>query len=421
MNDMPANGASRNASHGKEDGLRIVSVEAIPVAIPIQAPILTCYGSLGSYSRTVIKMTTASGLVGWGELSGRYGPAIFKRFEPVIVGQNPWDAAYILQRIKHWNYYPFEKPEPLMAGIEIALLDLVGKATGQPIYRLLGGQVHRQVPVAAYVFYRHDSPQGHGKVHSVDEIVAHAHEQVSRYGFGAIKLKGGYFAPEVDRDALEALRAEFGRDMRLRLDPQGSWTPTTAIRIGRDLDALGLEYYEDPCWNAAGMAQIRKSVTTPLATNMCVTQFEEFQPAIAIGAIDIVLADLWYWGGVRATIAVDRMCAATGIDLGMHSSAELGIAWAAMIHTASAMPNLKLAIDCMNHHLVDDILVGGKIEPRNGVVAAPDGPGLGVEVDEDKLAKYAELARSGTASDRFLNPAIADSARPQWHPSMPAW
>lgn len=401
--------------------MRIASMEAIPVVIPIEAPILTCYGSLSSYSRTVIKMTTENGLVGWGELSGRYGAAIFKRFEPVILGQNPWDAAYVLQRIKHWNYYPFEKPEPLMAGIEIALLDLIGKATGEPVYRLLGGRVRDEVPVAAYVFYRHENSSGEGKIDSIDKVVAYAREQVSRHGFGAIKLKGGYFAPEVDRDALEALRAEFGRDMRLRVDPQGSWTPATAIRIGRDLDAIGLEYYEDPCWNAAGMAQVRKSVTTPLATNMCVTQFEEFYPAVAIGAIDIVLSDLWYWGGVRATIAVDRMCAAAGIDLGMHSSAELGIGWAAMIHVASAMPNLKLAIDCMNLHLVDDILVGGKIEPRHGVVRVPDGPGLGVEIDEDKLAGYAELARSGAGSDRFLNPAIADQARPGWHPSMPAW
>lgn len=420
MTDGRTNGAGRNGA-AVDGGMRIASIEAIPVVIPIEAPVLTCYGSLGSYSRTVIRVTTENGLVGWGELSGRYGPAIFKRFEPVILGRDPWDAAYILQRIKHWNYYPFEKPEPLMAGIEIALLDLAGKACGQPVYRLLGGQVHREIPVAAYVFYRHDNRDGNGKVHTIDGIVDYARQQVSRHGFGAIKLKGGYFAPEVDRDALEALRAEFGRDMRLRLDPQGSWTPTTAIRIGRDLDALGLEYYEDPCWNAAGMAQIRKSITTPLATNMCVTQFEEFHPAVSIGAIDIVLTDLWYWGGVRATIAVDRMCAAAGIDIGMHSSAEMGIGWAAMIHAASAMPNLRIAIDCMNLHLVDDILVGGKIEARNGVVSPPDGPGLGIEVDEDKLARYAELARAGTASDRFLNPAIADSARPDWHPSMPAW
>jgi glucarate dehydratase len=234
-------------------------------------------------------------------------------------------------------------------------------------------------------------------------------------------LKGGYYAPEVDRDTLEAFRDTFGRDMRLRLDPQGSWTPATAIRIGRALDAIGLEYYEDPCWNAAAMAQVRRSVTTPLATNMCVTQFEEFYPAVALGAIDIVLADLWYWGGIRATMAVDRMCAAAGIDLGMHSSAELGIGWAAMIHTAAAMPNLKLAIDCMNLHLTDDIIVGGKIEPKDGMVAPPDGPGLGVEVDEEKLARYAALATSGTASDRFLDPTLADSARPGWHPRMPSW
>jgi len=421
MDYMPADSTTQERREAGTDDMRIASIEVIPVVIPIEAPILTCYGSLSSYSRTVIRVTTQNGLVGWGELSGRYGAAIFKRFEPVILGQNPWDAAHILQRIKHWNYYPFEKPEPLMAGIEIALLDLVGKATGEPVYRLLGGRVRREVPVAAYVFFRHANAEGAGKVHTVDEVVAHAREQVSRYGFDAIKLKGGYFPPETDRDTMEALRAEFGRDMRLRLDPQGSWTPATAIRIGRDLDAIGLEYYEDPCWNAAGMAQVRKSVTTPLATNMCVTQFEEFHPAIAIGAIDIVLSDLWYWGGVRATIAVDRMCAATGIDLGMHSSAELGIGWAAMIHAACAMPNLKLAIDCMNLHLVDDILAGGKIEPRGGVVSPPEGPGLGIEIDEDKLARYAELARSGAASDRFLNPAIADQARPGWHPSMPAW
>src|SRR5690606_37303094 len=118
---------------------------------------------------------------------------------------------------------------------------------------------------------------------------------------------------------------------------------------------------------------------------------------------------------------VDRMCAATGIDLGMHSSAERGIGGAAMIHAACAMPNLKLAIDCMNLHLVVDIVAGGKIEHIGRDVSAPGGPGLGIYLDEDKLARYAELARSGAASDRFLNPAIADQARPGWHPSMPAW
>ncbi|WP_108660226.1 mandelate racemase/muconate lactonizing enzyme family protein [Acuticoccus kandeliae] len=405
----------------RDASLAIESIDIIPVVVPIEAPILTCYGSLGSYSRAVVRITTSNGIVGWGETSGRYKADIFNRFAPIIVGANPWDSGTIIQRIKNWNYYPYETPEPLMAAIEMALLDIQGKVIGEPIYRLLGGRAHTSVEVASYLFFRHANADGHGEIHTVEDVLAFARDQASRYGFGAMKLKGGYFEPNFDRDVMEALRAEFGRDMRLRIDPQGSWTPATAIRIGRDLDAIGIEYYEDPCWNAAAMAKVRKSVTTPLATNMCVTQFEEFNPAIAIGAVDVVLADLWYWGGMRAVMALDRMCAANGIDLGMHSGAELGIGWAAMVQTAYAMPNLRLAIDCMNLHLVDDIIVGGKIEPKDGIVAPLEAPGLGIEIDEDKLEKYRALASSGAAADRFLNPAIADSARPGWHPRMPAW
>ncbi len=401
--------------------LVIEGVESIAVAVPIEAPILTCYGSLGSYSRTLIKITTNTGVVGWGETSGRYKADIVKRFEPVLLGASPWDSSTIIQRIKNWNYYPYEKPEPLMAAFEMALLDIQGKVAGEPIYRLLGGRAHHQIPVASYLFFRHANAAGQGEIHTIDEAIAFAKDQVSRFGFGAIKLKGGYYAPETDRDLLEALRDTFGRDMKLRLDPQGSWTPVTAIRIGRQLDAIGLEYYEDPCWNAAQMAKVRTSVTTPLATNMCVTQFEDFYPAVALGAVDVVLADLWYWGGIRATMAVDQMCAASGIDLGMHSGAELGIGWAAMLQTAAAMPHLRLAIDCMNLHLADDIIVGGKIEPRDGVVSAPEAPGLGIEIDEAKVAQYTALASSGSANDRFLNPQLADTGRPGWHPQMPSW
>ncbi len=401
--------------------LRIEAIECIPVTVPVEAPILTCYGSLGAYPRVLVKVVAENGLVGYGEIAARYKAETFRMFEAVFRGSSAWESTRLINRIKHWNYYPWQKPEPLMAALEIACLDLVGKAVGEPLHRILGGRIHAEVPVASYVFYRHANAQGHGRIHSVDDIVAFAKDQVATYGFNALKLKGGYFSPETDRDALVALRETFGRDMRLRFDPQGCWTPVTAVRIGRQLDAIDLEYYEDPCWNAAAMAQVRKSVTTPLATNMCVTQFEDFRPATHLGAVDVILSDLWYWGGVRATLALDRMCHANGIDLGMHSSAELGIGWAAMIHVASAMPHMKLAIDCMNLHLADDIIVGGKIVPRDGMVTPPDGPGLGVEIDEAKLATYNALAASGSATDRFLNPGLADSARPGWHPHSPSW
>jgi len=404
-----------------ENSFKIASIECLPVTVPLDAPVLTCYGSLAVYSRNVIKVTTESGLVGWSETSGRVRSETFQVFEASLRGLSVFETSLITARIKNWSYYAYQKPEPMMAAIEMACLDLQGKIQGLPLYDILGGRVHDKVPVSSYAFYRHNNEDGVGEVHTVEDIVTFARDQIDRYGFNTVKLKGGYFSPEVDRDALEALRDTFGRNLNLRIDPQGSWTPTTAIRIGRDIDRLVLEYYEDPCWNAAAMARVRKSIATPLATNMCVTCFEEFHQAMQIGAVDVVLADLWYWGGIRNNIALDIMCAANGIDLGMHSNGELGIAWAAMIHTACAMPHLRLAMDNMNLHLRDDIIVGGKIVPVGGEVAPPEGPGLGIVVDEEKLRKYATLAKSGTAVDRVLNPGIADSERPGWYPKMPSW
>ena len=404
-----------------ENGFKIASIECIPVTIPIEAPVLTCYGSLAVYSRNVIKITTENGLVGWGEASVRVRADTFRLFEGILRGMSVFQTSLITSRIKNWNYYAYQKCEPIMGAIEMACLDLQGKILGLPMHDLLGGKVHDKVAVSSYTFYRHNNTEGTGEIHTVDGIVAFARDQIARYGFNTVKLKGGYFSPDVDRNALEALRDTFGRDLRLRIDPQGSWSPTTAIRIGRDIDRIGLEYYEDPCWNAAGMARVRKSIATPLATNMCVTCFEEFQQGIEIGAVDVVLADLWYWGGPRNNITLDALCTATGVDVGVHSGGELGIGWAAMIQTACAMPHLQLAIDNMNLHLCDDILVGGKIVPVGGEVAPPAGPGLGIEVDEAKLQKYASLAKSGTAVDRLLNPAAADSERPGWYPKMPCW
>jgi glucarate dehydratase len=400
---------------------RIAAIECIPVTVPIEAPILTCYGSLATYSRHVIRVTTETGLVGWGEVAARVKPDTFAIFSNVLRGTSVFETTLITGRIKNWNYYAYQKAEPVMGAIEMACLDLQGKILGLPLCDLLGGRVHAKVPVSSYVFYRHRNAAGAGEIHDVEGIVAFTRDQIARYGFRTAKLKGGYYPPETDRNALEAMRDTFGRDLKLRIDPQGAWTPTTAIRIGRDIDRLGLEYYEDPCWNAADMARVRRSVKTPLATNMCVTQFDEFHQAVEIGAVDVVLADLWYWGGLRHNIALDLMCSANGLDIGMHSGGELGIGWAAMIHTASAMPHLHAGIDNMNLHLVDDIIEGGKIVPVDGEVSAPQAPGLGITIDEAKLQKYADLAKSGAAVDRLLNPTLADSERPGWYPKMPAW
>jgi glucarate dehydratase len=124
---------------------------------------------------------------------------------------------------------------------------------------------------------------------------------------------------------------------------------------------------------------------------------------------------------MRPTMELDRLCSAMGIDVGIHSGTELGVGWAAMIHAGVAMPHCTLAADAMYTHLTDDIIKGGRLLPVDGRIAPPEGVGLGIEIDEEKLARYSSVATSGAAVDRFLNPALADQARPGWFPSMPAW
>jgi glucarate dehydratase len=401
--------------------IKIESIEGIPVTIPGRAPILTSYGSLKSWARTIIRITADNGLIGYGDVSARVRPETIKTFERTLRGVSPWSTTVISARIKNWNYYPWQALEPIMAGIEMACLDLQGKSAQLPVYELLGGKVRDRVPVSGYLFYSHANPDGSEQVHTPDDIVGLAKRWVENFGFDTLKLKGGYFTPETDRDSLAALKDAFGPDIKLRLDPQGSWTVGTAIRIGHDLDKIGLEYYEDPCLGIPAMATVRRAVNTPLSTNMCVTNFEQFGPGLTAGAVDIVLSDLWYWGGMRPTIELDRMCAATGLDIGIHSGTELGIGWAAMIHAGVAMPHVTLAADAMYTHLTDDIIVGEMLLPKDGYISPPEGVGLGIEIDEVKLEKYRKLATSGAAADRFVEPSLADSARPGWYPSMPAW
>ena len=125
---------------------------------------------------------------------------------------------------------------------------------------------------------------------------------------------------------------------------------------------------------------------------------------------------------MRPTIELDRLCAAMGLDVGIHSGTELGIGWAAMIHAGVAMPHCTLAADAMYAHLTDDIIKGGRAFPVDGRIAPPEGVGLGIEIDEEKLAKYASVSRprAPPSTGSSIRPSRI-MARPGWLPSMPAW
>ncbi|MER8056545.1 MULTISPECIES: glucarate dehydratase family protein [unclassified Streptomyces] len=276
---------------------------------------------------------------------------------------------------------------------EVACLDIQGKAAGRPVSDLLGGAVRDHVPFSAYLFYKWaahpgDADDPWGEALGPEGIVAQARRMIADYGFTAIKLKGGVFRPEEEIEAVRALREAFP-DRPLRLDPNAAWTVDTSLRVARELDGV-LEYLEDPTPGQEGMARVAREAPMPLATNMCVVAFDELRPAVALDAVQVVLSDHHYWGGLQRSKVLAGICDTFELGLSMHSNSHLGISFAAMTHLAAATPNLTYACDTHWPWKTEEVVAPGVLEFRDGSVAVPTGPGLGVELDRDALARLHE-------------------------------
>lgn len=400
--------------------MKIKNIEATEVTVPIEAPLRFAYGVHLAFTRTIVRVHTDEGIVGLGETAASAEQV--RRLGAPLVGLHPFDLEVVRNVISNRFYW---SRDPLVAsGIEMALIDVIGKAMGEPAYRVLGGAVRDHIDMAAYCFYRYEGEASkYPVVATPEEMAAHARDLVDRYGFGTVKLKGGVLPAQVEVTTMEHIRAELGPDVRLRLDPQSAWTVETAIAFAPRLERVGLEYYEDPVAGATNMATVRTRTTLAMSTNMCVTNFAELGPAIGIGAIDVVLTDPWYWGGPTQVRALDTVARTMGIGLSMHSGIELGIGMAVMAHTGVSMPGLTAAVDAHYHHLVDDVIEGPMLLPVDGSLAPPEGPGWGVTLDEDKVRRYEEVHASGVYRNVYVeaNTAGPDPHRPGWHPIIPAW
>jgi glucarate dehydratase len=399
--------------------MKIARIEAWAVTVPIEAPLRHSYGVHQAFTRTVVVLHTDDGLTGLAETAA--SPEQVHRIGSVAIGLSPYDLELIRMRISQRFYW---SREPLVAAaIELACVDIQGKAAGVPAYRLLGGKLRPGIQLAAYCFYRYGSPT-HPAVGTPEQLATHAAELVARYGFTTVKLKGGVLEPEQEVRTLAALRDRLGPRARLRFDPNAAWQPGTAAYFVPQFEHIGLEYLEDPSPGIEGMAAVRSRTRLPLATNMCVVDFPELVPAVRRGAVDVVLSDPWYWGGPTRTRTLAQMCAALGVSVGMHSGIELGMGMAAMSHIGVTIPNLTYAVDAHYHHLTDDVVAGPRLLPVDGALAPPEGPGWGVSLDEDKLARYRELHDRDGHANLYVSGVDGqgpDPWRPSWYPAMPAW
>ncbi|MBC9716213.1 glucarate dehydratase [Streptomyces sp. TRM66268-LWL] len=315
----------------------------------------------------------------------------------------------------------------VVSGFEVACLDALGKALGLPVHALLGGKVRDAVEYSAYLFYRWaEHPGGAGQRDdwgaALDPagVVEQARRFVRDYGFGSFKLKGGVFPPDEEIAAIRALAAAFpGRP--LRLDPNGAWSVATSLYVARELGGV-LEYLEDPTLGTAQMAEVAAATDVPLATNMCVTTFPEIPEAFAKGAVQVVLSDHHYWGGLLRTRELAAICRTFGVGLSMHSNTHTGISLAAMTHVAATVSDLDNACDSHYPWQTEDVITR-RLPFEGGRIEVSDAPGLGVELDRERLEFLHRrwLDDDGTHRDRD-DVAAMRVADPDWvMPAVPRW
>ena len=393
--------------------MKIIDLRVRTVAIPLTCQLRHNTGvHPGYFLRTILELITDEGIVGLGEVGGGDQRAALMKLKPRIIGMNPFHLELIKLKVLRAIYYMSNAR--LYAAIEMACLDIQGKAIGCPMSDLLGGSVRSEIQMIAYLFWRYDRPDGKDDK-CAEDLADWCEELTETLGVQSMKLKAGVMKPEEEARVLELCRERLGPEYGLRIDPNGVWSVPTAVRIGKRLEAVAPEYFEDPAWGLVGNAEVRRQVRIPVATNMYPARFDDLAPAIKLGSVDVVLTDIHYWEGPRGVKDLAALCRVFGLGVAMHSGAEFGIELAAMLHTASTIPEMSFAGDAHYHYLTDDITTQGLMKYENGAIKVPTGPGLGVELDPEKMDKYERyFEEKGCYYARFHQ----DPKRPDWFPTV---
>lgn len=397
--------------------MRIADVRAFTVTVPLHAALRHANGChWGRFVRTIIEVETDNGLVGLGEMGGggESAEAQFRSLGTYLKGHDPARLEEMRFRIANPTASLYNNRTQMLAALEFACLDILGQAWGVPIHAILGGKLRERVPFASYCFWRYGREKsGECEVRTADQLVEYAREAKRRHGFTSHKLKAGVFPPDYELEAFRALAKAFPED-NVRIDPNGAWSTEQAIRFGQAIEDLRNDYLEDPVYGLNGMRRVRQMVRVPLATNTVVVNFEQLAANVLDVGVDVILLDTTFWGGIRPCIKAAGVCETFQLGVAVHSSGELGVQLATMLHLGAVIPNLSYAADAHYHHLTDDVIEGGLMPYRNGSIAVPDTPGLGVKLDRKKLRKYQELYQ-----ELGNYPYDQDPLRPGWAPIIP--
>lgn len=424
---MPS--ARLDIEEGKSSYLRetpvIRELRAIPVA-GHDSMLLNLSGAHAPFfTRNLVLITDSAGNTGVGEVPG--GEAIRRTLEeaaPLLIGKSIGNYNGLLDTVRRTfqdrdsggrglQTFDLRTTIHVVTAIESALLDLLGQHLGVPVAALLGdGQKRDRVQMLGYLFYVGDSRKtdlpyraGEGahddwirlrdkEALTPETIVRLAEAAQERYGFQDFKLKGGVLAGEEEIAAVTALAERFPQ-ARITLDPNGAWSLEEAIRLCKDCKDV-LAYAEDPCGAEQGfsgrevMAEFRRATGLQTATNMVATDWRQMAHAIQLQSVDIPLADPHFWT-MQGSVRVAQLCEAFGMTWGSHSNNHFDVSLAMFTHVGAAAPGRVTALD--THWIWQDgqSLTKEPFAIVDGYVTVPSKPGLGVELDMDRVEKAHQL------------------------------
>ncbi|WP_447886572.1 glucarate dehydratase [Serratia fonticola] len=434
---------------------KITAMQVVPVA-GYDSMLLNLSGAHAPFfTRNIVILQDNAGNTGLGEIPG--GEKIRQTLEEaqsLVVGKTLGEYKNVMNRVRErfadrdasgrgLQTFDLRTTIHVVTGIEAAMLDLLGQFLDVPVAALLGdGQQRDSVEMLGYLFYvgdRNKTPLPyqsqpdeacdwyrlrHEQALTPQSIVRLAEAAFDKYGFNDFKLKGGVLAGSEEAEAVTALAQRFPQ-ARITLDPNGAWSLKEAIALGKQLRNV-LAYAEDPCGAEQGfsgrevMAEFRRATGLPIATNMIATDWRQMGHTLQLQSVDIPLADPHFWT-MQGSVRVAQMCHEFGLTWGSHSNNHFDISLAMFTHVAAAAPGNIAAIDTHwiwqegNQRLTREPLqiVGGRVQ-------IPQRPGLGIELDRDRLMRGNELyqkhglgARDDAQGMQYLIPGwIFDNKRP---------
>jgi len=380
--------------------LRVTSVKTTAVRVPLVEPLKWSGGIRESASGLVVEVETDEGIVGVGEAPGPTLPAIQavidRELTQFVVGEDPLRTEWLLHRMEEYSRNWSGVAAYAIAGLELALLDLKGKAFGVPVAELLGGVGRDRVPVIGYLFI--DDPEANAR--KAAAFVEAGHTE--------LKLKVGRDLTQ-DYDTLGAIRDRVGYGVKIRIDANMNWSVPAAIKWIKALEQFELQFTEQPVpdFDLEGMATVRRAVSSPIAADEACTNVRSALALIKAEAYDVFVVYPSEAGGLTRASQIASLAAAAGKWCAVGSWAELGIATTANVHLAAASSNFPFANDT-HYPLQRADVLADPVEIADGKVGVSREPGLGITLDPSRVA---ELARLELRESPFYDDIKGDAPR----------